>query len=133
MDLTPLDIRKKEGDFTRGFREYDQQQGDQYLDLMAERVQGQEDRERAVQEAFVSAQSPKQDIQEQAKREADLIFREARVDADRSGDEGRKLIQNRDQELVYLGRARFLKGLLGLRDRGRRSDSLRGHSRVSAV
>lgn len=141
MDLTPLDIRKKKGDFTRGLRGYDQQQVDQFIDLVAdrleelvklnlilrervdrldERVQDQEGRERAVQEALVSAQSLKSDIQEQAKREAELILREARAEADRSSDEIGKLIQGRAQELTDLGRARsrFLRGLRGLLEQG---------------
>jgi DivIVA domain-containing protein len=141
MDLTPLDIRKKKGDFARGLRGYDQQQVDQFLDLVAdrleelvklnlilrervdrldERVQNQEGREHAVQEALVSAQSLKSDIEEQAKREAELILREARVEADRSSDEIGKLIQGRAQELADLGRARarFLRGLRGLLEQG---------------
>jgi len=151
MDLTPLDIRKKKGDFTRGLRGYDQQQVDQFLDLMAERleevvklnlslrervellderVQGQEDRERAVQEALVTAQSLKRDILDQAKREAELLLKEAqaeaertnkevKVAAERTNDEIRNVIQSRAQEMVDLARARarFLKGFRGLLER----------------
>ena len=141
MDLTPLDIRKKKGDFTRGLRGYHQQQVDQFLDLVAERleelvklnlalrdkaerlderVQSQEGRERAVQEALVSAQSLKQGIHDQAKREAELILWEVRVAADLATEEIRNAATAQAQDLVELSRARalFLKGFRSLLERG---------------
>ena len=140
MELTSLDIRRKKGDFARGLRGYDVQQVDHFLDLaaerleevvrvnltlrervdrLAERVQGQEGRERAVQEALVSAQSLKQDIQDQAKREAELIRREAAAAADRVRDEIEQVLRQRSQELVEMNRARsrFLKGFRSLLER----------------
>lgn len=98
IDLTPLDVRKKRGDFNRGMRGYDPGEVDGYLELVAERletlvkenltlkersarlgeqVRSQEGRERAVQEALVTAQELREDILGQARREADLIQREA--------------------------------------------------------
>ena len=35
IDLTPLDVRKKKGDFTRTLRGYDTPTVDQFLDLVA--------------------------------------------------------------------------------------------------
>ena len=140
MDVTPLDIRKKKGDFTRGLRGYDPQEVDQFLDLVAERleevvkvnlslrerverladrVEGQEGRERAVQEALVTAQSLKHDIQDQAGREADLVRQEAEVAAERVHEGVKQVLQTRAQELVDLNRARsrFLEGFRSLLER----------------
>ncbi|MEX0935904.1 MAG: DivIVA domain-containing protein [Gemmatimonadota bacterium] len=140
IDLTPLDVRKKKKDFSRQMRGYDPQEVDHFLDMVAERleevvkanltlrervdrladrVQGQEGRERAVQEALVTAQSLKHDIQEQARREADLIKREAEAAAQSVRDEIKRIIQERHRELVELNRARsrFLKGFRNLLER----------------
>ena len=86
IDLTPLDIRKKKGDFSRGMRGYDREEVDHFLELVSERleelvkenlalrekagrleerVQGQDGRERAVQEALVTAQELREEIREQ--------------------------------------------------------------------
>lgn len=140
IDLTPLDIRKKKGDFTRALRGYEPREVDHFLDTVAERleevvkvnltlrervdrlsdrVQGQEGRERAVQEALVTAQSLKHDIQEQAKREAELIKREAESGAEGVRDKIKRIIGERRRELVELNRARsrFLKGFRSLLER----------------
>ncbi len=98
IDLTPLDVRKKRGDFSKGMRGYDPGEVDSFLELVAERlealvkenltlkersdrlgdqVRSQEGRERAVQEALVTAQELREDILGQARREADLLQREA--------------------------------------------------------
>jgi cell division initiation protein len=140
IDLTPLDIRKKKKDFTRVLRGYEPREVDHFLDTvaerleevvklnltlrervdrLAERVQGQEGRERAVQEALVTAQSLKHDIQEQAKREAELIMREAESAAENVRDAVKGVINERRRELVELNRARsrFLKGFRSLLER----------------
>jgi DivIVA domain-containing protein len=98
IDLTPLDIRKKKGDFGRGLRGYDPQEVDTFLEMVADRleelvrdnltlrerserlaaqVHGQEGREKAVQEALVTAQELRGEIHDQARREAELARREA--------------------------------------------------------
>ena len=90
IDLTPLDVRKKKGDFGKAMRGYEVQQVDSFLDLVAERmeelvietmtlrertallqaqVDSQSGRERAVQEALVTAQSLRDQIKDQAGRE----------------------------------------------------------------
>ena len=99
IDLTPLDVRKKRGDFGKGLRGYDPPEVDGFLELIAERMEElvkenltfrkkieqlgeqvvvQEGREQAVQEALVTAQELRQDVEKQARREAKLLEREAR-------------------------------------------------------
>ncbi|MEX0856174.1 MAG: DivIVA domain-containing protein [Gemmatimonadota bacterium] len=151
IDLTPLDIRKKKGDFGRGLRGYDPQEVDTFLEMAADRleevvrenltlkeraerlaqqVHGQEGREKAVQEALVSAQTLRTEIQEQARREADLARREAesaaqeiRKEAELRLTEARDLVERtleeRRRELVELNRARarFLKSFRTLLER----------------
>ena len=39
IDLTPLDVRKKRGDFGRGVRGYNPQEVDGFLELVAERLE----------------------------------------------------------------------------------------------
>ena len=96
IDLTPLDVRKKRGDFRKSMRGYDPQEVDTFLDLVAMRmeelvkdtiglreraellqvqVDTQSSRERAVQEALVTAQAVREDMREQSRREADLALR----------------------------------------------------------
>ena len=108
IDLTPLDIRRKKGDFSRGLRGYDSQEVDTFLDMAAERleelvrdnlslrervahlsekVEGQEGRERAVQEALVTAQALREEITGQARREAELIRQEAEAESRRLWEE----------------------------------------------
>ncbi len=99
IDLTPLDVRKKRGDFGKGLRGYDPPEVDGFLELVAERMEElvkenltfrkkieqlgeqvvvQEGREQAVREALVTAQELRQDVEKQARREAKLLEREAR-------------------------------------------------------
>jgi len=108
IDLTPLDIRRKKGDFSRGLRGYNLQEVDTFLDMTAERleelvrenlslrervthlsekVEGQEGRERAVQEALVTAQALREEITGQARREAELIRQEAEAESRRLWEE----------------------------------------------
>ncbi|HKJ01430.1 MAG TPA: DivIVA domain-containing protein [Longimicrobiales bacterium] len=102
IDLTPLDVRNKRGDFRKLLRGYDPQEVDTFLELVAERleevvrdnahlreratalqgmVDSQSGREHAVQEALVTAQELRNEIKGQAQREADLIIAEARSEA----------------------------------------------------
>jgi len=134
IDLTPLDVRKKKGDFAKGFRGYDPEEVDHFLELVAERleevvrenlalkeragrleerVQGQDGRERAVQEALVTAQALREEIQTQARREAELIRREAEAEANEiRGAADRAVLQRReDLQALHRGRDRFLRGM----------------------
>lgn len=116
IDLTPLDVRKKRGDFAKQLRGYDADEVDSFLELVAERfealvkenltlkertarlsdqLRSQEGRERAVQEALVTAQELREDILGQARREADLLQRESRADA----EEARRAIEVQAEQL----------------------------------
>lgn len=140
IDITPLDVRKKKGDFAKAMRGYAPQEVDTFLDLVAERMeelvkelltlrertallQAQADaqtaRERAVQEALVSAQTLRDDIREQARREADLIKREADAQAQRVVGDAERLVVERRTVLDELERkrARFLKAFRQLLER----------------
>jgi len=104
IDLTPLDVRNKRGDFDKNLRGYDPQEVDTFLELVAERleelvmenlqlrerteglqkqVDSQSGREKAVQEALVTAQELRSEMKNQAQREAELILGEARTEARR--------------------------------------------------
>jgi DivIVA domain-containing protein len=100
--LTPLDVRTQE--FSRSFRGYDCAQVDEFMRgvsealerLLRDRAQQEErlrsvqdqlrvfrDRERAMNEALVAAQQLRVETRQQAEREAELLLREARSEADR--------------------------------------------------
>lgn len=104
IDLTPLDVRNKRGDFGKGFRGYEAQEVDSFLELVAERLEevvrenlrlrertqaleqqvaAQKEREEAVRDALVTAQELRTEIREQARREADKVVEEARTEARR--------------------------------------------------
>ena len=104
IDLTPLDVRKKKGDFRRVMRGYDADAVDNFLDevvarmeelvrenqantgrvaQMTEAIADYRERERAMNDALVSAQQLREGMREQAQREADLVLREARSEGER--------------------------------------------------
>jgi DivIVA domain-containing protein len=108
--LTPLDVRSQQ--FTRAFRGYDRAQVNEFKlaiskeleRLLRDRAQHEErlrsaeeqlrafrDRERAMNEALVAAQQLRVDSKAQAEREAELLLREARAEAER-------IIQRAQQE-----------------------------------
>ena len=104
IDLTPIDIRKKKGDFSRSFRGYSTTDVDLFLDLVADRLeevinesrrleervaqleaqmQEYRQREAALTEAVVTAQELREGVKRQAAKEAELLRREAEVEAER--------------------------------------------------
>jgi len=108
IDLTPLDVRNKRGDFKKLMRGYDPLEVDGFLEIVAERlealtreviglrertntlqaqVNSQTDREHAVQAALVTAQELRAEIRAQAQREAETVIREAETEARRMGAE----------------------------------------------
>jgi DivIVA domain-containing protein len=112
IDLTPLDVRNKRGDFKKLMRGYDPQEVDVFLELAAERlemltrenialrersqilqqqVNSQTGRENAVQEALVTAQELRADIRGQAQRESENLLKEAET-------EGRRLVAEAEAE-----------------------------------
>lgn len=103
IDLTPLEVRKKKGDFRRAMRGYDPALVDDFLDLVADRleelvrdnmsllervgrqeeqVRDYRDRERALTEALVSAQEMREEVRRQAAQEAELARRTAEQQAE---------------------------------------------------
>ena len=132
IDLTPLDVRKKRGDFGKGLRGYHPQEVDTFLELVAERMEVlvkenlsfrgkierlgekvvvQEGREKAVQDALVTAQELRQDVKDQASREAKLLEREAQLRIEGMIGESEKLLTEHSAVLKELERHRdrFLK------------------------
>ena len=107
--LTPLDVRRYE--FGKAIRGYDPERVNQFRDQVAEELErltrlNQEleakakgfheqlrafrERDKAINEALVSAQQLRGDIREQADKEAELILREARAEAERIIDDARQ-------------------------------------------
>lgn len=164
IDLTPLDVRNKRGDFKKIMRGYDPEQVDVFLEIVADRlevlvretlhlrertqaleeqVSQQSERERAVQDALVSAQGLRADIEAQSQREAEHILREAQGEAKQllanAEAEVRRMLLEADEEVrnrlrgierrvdqastsleeLERGRIRFLKEFASLLDRER--------------
>ncbi|HEX6908768.1 MAG TPA: DivIVA domain-containing protein [Longimicrobium sp.] len=132
IDLTPLDVRKKRGDFRKVVRGYDPAAVDDFLETVAGRMEelvreqnamaarvdsmtdaiaAYRDRERAMNEALVSAQQLREDVREQAAREADLVLREARAEAERIVGEARRQATAAAEALrrIQGQRVRFLR------------------------
>ena len=104
IDLTPLDVRNKRGDFRKSMRGYETQDVDSFLEMVAERlealvrenlqlkerthsleaqVRSQTERESAVRDALVTAQELRTEIREQARVEAEKIVEDARTESRR--------------------------------------------------
>ncbi len=133
--LTPLDIRRF--DFGSALRGYDRARVDQFREQAAaeverllkqcqtleakaqgfhEQLRAFRERDKALNEALVSAQQLRSETREQAEREAQLIVREAKVEAERliaeSRNETRKIEADLDtlvrQRRAYLAQLRTL-------------------------
>ena len=132
IDLTPLDVKKKKGDFRRAVRGYDTAAVDDFLDTvsarmeelvrenvmaaarlesMTESIGNYRERERAMNEALVSAQQLREEMREQAAREADLVLREARAEGERIVGEARRQATAAAEALrrIQGQRVRFLR------------------------
>ena len=123
--LTPLDVRRYE--FGKALRGYDPERVNQFRDQVAEELErlsrvNQEleakargfheqlrafrERDKAINEALVSAQQLRKDIREQADKESQLIIREARAEADRIIEDSRQEIRRMEDQIASLDRAR---------------------------
>jgi len=132
IDLTPLDVRKKKGDFRRVMRGYDPDAVDNFLDevvarmeelvrehqavsgrvgQMTEAIADYRERERAMNDALVSAQQLREGMREQAQREADLVLREARAEGERIVADAKRQVTLALEALrrVQAQRVRFLR------------------------
>jgi cell division septum initiation protein DivIVA len=68
----------------------DRAQHEERLHSAQEQLRAYRDRERAMNEALVAAQQLRVDSREQAEREAELVLREARAEADRIMERARQ-------------------------------------------
>lgn len=123
--LTPLDIRRF--DFGSALRGYDRARVDQFRDQVAaeverlakqcqtleskaqgfhEQLRAFRERDKALNEALVSAQQLRSEVREQAEREAQLIVREAKVEGERLLAESRNETRKLKGELEGLVRQR---------------------------
>jgi DivIVA domain-containing protein len=136
--LTPLDVRRY--DFGRSLRGYDPERVDQFREQVAEELErlgrlNQEleakakgfheqlrafrERDKALNDALVSAQQLRTEIAGQAEREGHLVVREAKAEGDRLLDQARSDLRQLEQQLVSLKRARraYVAQLRALIDR----------------
>ena len=123
--LTPVDARHR--DFGKALRGYDPAaverfrdevvaelerliRANQELDTKAkgfhEQLRAFRERDKALNEALVSAQQLRAEIREQADREAQLILREARAEGERLLDGARSEIRKLQTELAALEKSR---------------------------
>ncbi len=140
IDLTPLDVRKKKGDFRRTVRGYDPELVDDFLDMVAERLEelvkqnvalteraehlqeqvaSYREREKALNEALVTAQQLRSEAQAQADREAELVRREAQGQAERIIEEGQRSLRElaRDIDTLHARKRQFFRALRTLLER----------------
>lgn len=123
--LTPLDVRRYE--FGRKVRGYDPERVDQFREQVAEELErltrlNQEleqkarafhdqlkafrERDKALNEALVSAQQLRAEIRDQSEREAQLVIREAQSEAERIIGTAQADIRRVEDELAALERFR---------------------------
>jgi DivIVA domain-containing protein len=123
--LTPLDARRY--DFGSALRGYDRERVDQFRDQVAnelerlakqaqsleakaqgfhEQLRAFRDRDKAINEALISAQQLRAEVKEQAEREAQLILREARAEAERLVTSAQNEVRKVEGEIEALSRQR---------------------------
>jgi DivIVA domain-containing protein len=124
--LTPLDIRRYDFETAR-VGGYKKERVDQFRDQVAdelervtrlnqdleakaknfhEQLRAFRERDKALNDALISAQQLRAEIREQAEREAQLILREARAEADRVVEGAREDIRRLAGEVESLDRTR---------------------------
>jgi DivIVA domain-containing protein len=123
--LTPVDIRRY--DFGSALRGYDKTRVDQFRDQVAaeverlaranqeldlkskglvEQLRAFRERDKALNDALVSAQQLRAEIREQADREAQLLMREARAQVEKDVESIRAEARRLEEEIQGLVRAR---------------------------
>ena len=126
IDLTPLEVRQKKGDFRRAVRGYDPELVNDFLDLTADRMEelardnmalterverlesdlrAFRDKERSLSEALMTAQRLRDDARSLAEKESELLIREARSAAESARDEALRMLA-REEEALRQVRAR---------------------------
>lgn len=123
--LTPLDVRRYE--FGKSLRGYDPDRVEQFRQQVAEELErlaklnqdldakargfheqlrAFRERDKAINEALISAQQLRGDIREQGEKEAQLIIREARAEGDRMIEDARAEARRMEDQIAGLDRAR---------------------------
>ena len=123
--LTPVDARRF--DFGSALRGYDKTRVDQFRDQVAdelerlsrvnqeleakakgfhEQLRAFRERDKALNDALISAQQLRAETREQADREAQLILREARAEGERLLEESRSEVRRLQVEIDALDRSR---------------------------
>lgn len=123
--LTPVDVRRY--DFGSAMRGYDKQRVDQFREQLAEelerliRVNGEleakarnfheqlkhyRERDKAINEALVSAQQLREEVKDQAAREADLMRREAESAAQDVVADAQRQVASMQGDIEQLDRTR---------------------------
>jgi DivIVA domain-containing protein len=123
--LTPLDVRRF--DFGRALRGYNAEKVEQFRDQVAEELErlgrvnadldtkarsfheqlrAFRERDKALNEALVSAQQLRAETREQAEREAQLLLKEAQAEGERIVEAARAEVRRMEAELDSLDRSR---------------------------
>ncbi len=126
IDLTPLEVRQKKDDFRRSFRGYDVELVNDFLDLVADRMEelvGQNlkltdraealdrelteyrQKERALSEALMTAQRLQEQSRAHAEREGEILIQEARLEAESLRQDAERAMA-REEETLRRVRAR---------------------------
>lgn len=123
--LTPVDVRRME--FPKAMRGYDQGRVDDFRDQVAnelerltranqdldatvrsltEQLRGFRDRDKALNDALVSAQQLRSEVRDQSERESQLVLREARSEADRIVQGAQMEVMRFSDQISLLARMR---------------------------
>jgi len=123
--LTPVDVRRF--DFGSALRGYDKTRVDQFRDQVAEeldrltranaeleakakgfheQLRAFRERDKALNDALITAQQLRAETREQAEREAQLILREARAEGEKLVEESRRAVRRIERRVEALARAR---------------------------
>jgi DivIVA domain-containing protein len=123
--LTSLDVRRY--DFGRSLRGYNPEKVEQFREQVAEemdrlgrinadldtkarsfheQLRAFRERDKALNDALVSAQQLRADVKDQAEREAQLILREAQAESERLIEAARAEVRRMEAELDSLDRSR---------------------------
>ena len=123
--LTSLDVRRF--DFGRSLRGYNPEKVEQFRDQVAEEIErlvrinsdldtkarsfheqlrAFRERDKALNEALITAQQLRAEVRDQAEREAQLVLKEAHAEGDRLIEAARAEVRRMEQELDSLDRSR---------------------------
>jgi DivIVA domain-containing protein len=138
FSLTPIDVRTQE--FGRKLSGYDPARVEEFRTRVAEELErlirlnhdldskhkaaieqlrAFRDRDKALNDALVSAQQLRAEIRDQAERESQLLLREARAEGDRIIDSARSGVRQVESELSILEKTRraFISQMRSLAER----------------